>query len=65
MIFILNWLKDKTKAELITKLNELLQEKNYLIIQKEKRAAELLIAKKQLLLQNKEKCKAELIKAKE
>lgn len=56
-------IQNKTKEELIVKINELLTEKKSLRTQKEKRAAELIIANKQLLFQNeqKEKRAAELI----
>jgi PAS domain-containing protein len=53
-------IQDETKEQLITKLNEILSVQNE---EKEKRAAELIIANKELLFQNEEKEKraAELI----
>jgi PAS domain S-box-containing protein len=56
-------IQDKTKEQLLTKLNELLKDKNYLRVQKEKLASGLLIANKKLSVQNEEKIKraAELV----
>ena len=48
-------IQDKTREELISELQELLQENNSLKALKEKEEAELIIVNKELAFQNKEK----------
>jgi len=50
-------IQNKTKEELISELQVILQENNYLKALKEKKEAEFLMAHDKLLFQNKEKGK--------